>query len=120
MRIVMLVATGVVILSGCQKPTSTPAAGGPSADIGQAEPDVRLTAAEFHKEVKADKEAAAAKYKGKVIELTGEVDNVGRNLADEAYVTLKAEKDLLGVICFTTDPQPWGKAVRGQKVTIKG
>lgn len=89
-------------------------------DLTKTPADFTLTAEAFYKEYQADKGAAERKYKGKVIELTGETDGHGRNISEEAFVSLKVEKQLIGVRCFTADDQPWGKAVKGQKVKVKG
>ncbi len=89
-------------------------------DISKVEPAFKLTAEAFYKEYADDRAAATKKYKDKVIELSGEVDGMGRNFSGEAYVTLKVEKQLIGVTCATADEQPWAKAVKGQKVKIKG
>lgn len=92
----------------------------PVEDLTKVKADFTLTAEAFHKEVVADQAAAAKKYKDKVIELTGEVDGASRNISGDAFITLKVEKQLIGVMCATADPYPWAKAVKGQKITIKG
>jgi internalin A len=89
-------------------------------DISKVEPDFKLTADAFYKEYEADRAAATKKYKDKVIELSGEVDGMGRNISGDSHITLKVEKQLIGVMCVTADEQPWAKAVKGQKVKIKG
>lgn len=89
-------------------------------DLTAAKADFTLVADAFYKEYQADKSAAERKYKGKVIELTGEAESHGRNFSGDAYVSLKVEKQLIGVMCFTADEEPWSKAVKGQKVKIKG
>src|SRR5262249_32901660 len=61
-------------------------------DISKMEPAFKLTAEAFYKEYEADKAAATKKYKDKVIELTGEVDSVSRNISGDSFVTLKIEK----------------------------
>src|SRR5262249_22293502 len=45
---------------------------------------------------------------------------VGQNISGEAYVSLEADKDFTGVMCFTADAEPWAKVVPGQKVKLKG
>jgi uncharacterized protein (DUF1330 family) len=89
-------------------------------DISQVEPRFRLTAEEFSKEFETNPNSAAQKYRGRVIELSGEVKSVARNFDGESVVTLKAEGQAIGVTCITADKEPWGKAVRGQKIKIKG
>ncbi len=89
-------------------------------DLTDVKPDFTLTAEAFQKEYSDDKVAAEKKYKGKVIELSGEVHTIGRLGGDTPYIGLKAGKELLGVPCATADQQPWGTAVPGQVVKLKG
>lgn len=92
----------------------------PAEDLSKAKPDFTLTAEEFFKEYKADKSAAERKYKGKVIELSGTVSGMGRNISEDGYLTLEVPKELIGVQCFTADDAPWNTAIPGQKVKVKG
>jgi hypothetical protein len=103
-----------------KKPGATLPRRPPVENLDKVEPAFRLTAEEFHKEYEAGKNAAATKYAGKVIELAGEVAGVNRNIGGESSVTLKVEKDLLGVWCGTADEEPWTKVLPGQKIKIKG
>lgn len=91
----------------------------PQEDLTSAKPDFSLSAEDFMKEFKASESDARKKYKGKVIELSGEVTGIGRNISGEDSISLKAP-DLLGMMCFTAMEEPWTKAVPGQKVKLKG
>ncbi len=107
MYYVVVVALALALaFTGCWKPAA--------GDVSKMEPAFNLTAEEFHRQ------AADEKFKGKVIELSGTVEDVSRNISGEAFVQLKVSGELLGVMCFTTDEQPWATAARGQKVRIKG
>jgi hypothetical protein len=118
---------GVVILAlvGCHggdtgKPiptTGTSSPGGP--DMSKA-PDVTMTAADYAAEFKKDKKAAAEKYNGKIIQLTGTVDHFAKNITGDVEMLLAVKGDFVGVICFTTDKQPWNHATPGQSVQVKG
>ena len=80
-----------------------------------------LSSVEFSKEVKENEKSATEKYKGKVIELTGKVVGVGRNISKDAYLRLEGTKgEMLGVMVFTQEKTPWNKATPGQTVTVKG
>ena len=52
--------------------------------------------------------------------MSGEVYSVSRSDDGGRYVTLKVEKDFLGVRCDTADEYPWAKVLKGQTVRIKG
>jgi putative nucleic acid binding protein len=84
-------------------------------------PDFALTSVAFGEEYRKNKKDAEAKYNGKIIELSGTIAGIGRNVSKEAHITLDGAKgELLGVMCHTTDPEPWLKYARGQKVRIRG
>jgi Leucine-rich repeat (LRR) protein/uncharacterized protein (DUF1330 family) len=89
-------------------------------DLSKEEPEFKLTAVEFYKEYEADKDAAAKKYKGKVIELSGEAVTVWRSGPNERHIELKSEKQFSGIRCEMADPMPWAKVLKGQAVKLKG
>src|SRR5262245_20094451 len=94
---------------------------GHTRSVGDPKPDFTLGSKEFAEEYKKDKKATEAKYKGKVVELSGTVKSVGRNISKEAFIRLDAGmKNITGVMCFTADKQPWLKATPGQTVKVKG
>jgi hypothetical protein len=93
----------------------------PGPSLGNA--DYKSTSKEFGDEYKKDKDhnAVNAKYKGKVIELTGQVVSVGFNAGGEPYLGLEnVQGEFVPVMCFTRDPRPWVKAAPGQTVKLKG
>jgi hypothetical protein len=84
-------------------------------------PEVTVTPAEWHAEFKKDSKAATAKYKGKVVELAGEVSTVSGDPYDNVgYVFLKVPGDILGVRCATRDKKPWVKVSPGSQVKVRG
>lgn len=90
-------------------------------DLSTMKPDYSLSSVEFSAEYKSDNKAARAKYKGKMIELTGKVVGVGRNAGKEEFLTLEATKgSFLQVICFTRINDAWLKASPGQTVKLRG
>jgi hypothetical protein len=82
---------------------------------------IKLDPEAFAKEVKKDERAAAAKYKGKTIELSGKVADVHRNASGDPFLSLPAKTaGILGVSCFLKDKNVFGKVVKGQEVTVRG
>jgi hypothetical protein len=105
-------------LAGCGKPVDQKQA---DADLGSAKPDHTATVAEWHAEFKKDSAGAKAKYKGKVVELTGTVSMLAENAdAGVMFVHLKVEGDLLGVRCGFSDTAIWEKFCEKSEVTIRG
>ena len=84
-------------------------------------PVIQLTADEFYQAVKKDAKAAHAKFKGSVLEVTGEVVNIGPGVVDpnQGNIGLALEGTHRWVICHTQDPKPWTLVNRGQKVKIR-
>jgi hypothetical protein len=89
-------------------------------DLTQVSPQYTLTAEELVQEHKKDREAANKKYRNAVLELRGEVSGVSAGLSGEAFVSLKAGNNLLGVSCAMVDREPWASVCKGQQVTVRG
>lgn len=62
------------------------------------------------------------KYKDKVVEISGTVDSIGKDITDTPYVTLQASGDILGVQCMF-DNQYKGQLAqlqKGQQIRVQG
>jgi hypothetical protein len=124
--VVALIGAGLLCVGCGGSSSSGPAKdAAPSADkdgkpkLGKA--DFTLTSKDFAEEFKKDKTAAHAKYKGKIVEVTGKVESVGRNASDEPILTLEGPpKSFDWTQCLTRDRYPWKTAAPGQTVTVKG
>lgn len=62
--------------------------------------------------------AADEKYKGKKIEITGEVKDISSNIGDQPVVHLKADKALLGVSAHGLEKSDAAKLKKGETVTL--
>jgi len=94
----------------------------PHQNIRSAEADFRMTAAELFSEYEADEAAANGKYLGKVIEVTGVVQESGSDEEGKTSITLEGGGMMFGVICKLDD---FSEAKRtefaeGEQVTFKG
>lgn len=96
-------------------------------------PVVKLTAAEFGNELKADKQATLEKYKGKWLEITGIVESVSKkNLSGESQLAMAGQDDLPAnhklyhldlskyLVFNMTDPALWESTSPGAKVIMRG
>lgn len=138
-RIVNALVAGIAMLllfqlAGCQKeqakqpgpgPGDNPAQFDPPAptmpDLAKAKTDFSMDVQAWYDEWKKDKEAAEKKYKDKVVELSGEVLNLGDDpYGRVGYIYLKIKGDYIGVRCAAEDTQPWTKISPGSKVKLKG
>jgi hypothetical protein len=85
------------------------------ADVVKIDPEA------FAVEVKKDEKAAAAKYKGKSIEMTAAVQGVNRNISGDVFLSLPSKTaGILGMTAFLKDKNVFGKIVKGQEVTVRG
>jgi len=88
-------------------------------DKAEAKAAFAITALQLAEEFEKDSKAARQKYQGKVIDLSGRIDRLNRNIGGgDAFVVLDGGKE--GVRCVTVDKQPWNKVVPGQKVKLRG
>lgn len=119
----------LVLLSGCTKKPDEPgtpnAPGGPKVEPSQkgplGKPDFTLSAADLFNERRADAAAAEAKYKGKVIEVSGTVHKVARYGNQKVdVVELKSADGKPSVGCAVSDRNIAGKIGPEQTVRIKG
>lgn len=76
-----------------------------------------LVSAYDNNEVRADQE-----YKGRIVEVSGKVGSVGKDVLEKAYVTLKGGNLMREVQCFVTKAQENKLAglEKGQSIKIKG
>jgi hypothetical protein len=90
------------------------------APIGKA--NLVVTPAEWRADFKKDSAAAKAKYKGKVIEMSGIVTSARPDQfgAPFGFINLNVADDVVGVRCVLADPKPWKKVSPGSKVTVRG
>ncbi|MCH7727869.1 MAG: WD40 repeat domain-containing protein [Planctomycetes bacterium] len=79
----------------------------------------KVTAKEFGAEFKKDHDAALAKYKGSVVEITGLVKDVGQHISGEHQLILE-HVPFHDVYCFMKEKYPWNKGSPGQTVKLKG
>jgi len=88
---------------------------------GQA-PDYRITADALFSEFKENEVAADAKYEGKIIVVSGVIQDIGKDVMDQAYIVLGGGGFLDGVQCTFTESQnaSIGNLTKGQSVSVKG
>jgi hypothetical protein len=122
-------ATALVVVLACDGASSSSGGSGGSASAGaaggaSAEPSVKVDAATILKEYEANEVAGDNKYKDKVVEITGVVTSVGKDLLDDVYISVGtgAEFELATVQCFVNKDFIDKSATlqKGQKITVTG
>ena len=93
-------------------------------DISSLEPDFEISAKKLSFEYQENEVAADEKFNGKIILVTGIIEDIGKDIMDSIYVLLSdgEEFSMSGVQCFFSDSQKGdaAKLKKGDKVTIKG
>jgi tRNA_anti-like len=85
-------------------------------------PDFTMEVTQWAEEFQKGKEAAAAKYKDKLIELSGIVSDTGEDpYGNVGYIYLQVPKSVkIDIRCGTKDTKPWLKVSEGSKIKIRG
>lgn len=91
-----------------------------SPDLGT--PHYVLTADQLYGDYSANEVAADAKYKGKIVSVHGVVQQIGKDILDDAYIVIGGRGLLDGVQCTFTKDNQFSVAYlnKGQTVTVKG
>lgn len=98
----------------------TPTTSNKTGDPTHAKTEYSLTAEQYLQEHVKDKAAAKAKYRGKIVELTGTVNGFAYHGRRQAIVLMETSGSPFDVQCATMDKYPWDKVVPGQMVKIRG
>ena len=89
-------------------------------DMSKVKPDYVITATDLLTAFEGDEAAAAAKYVGKTVEVTGEISTVTPGENSSLNVALKTGSDFSSVICSVPEGPAAGKHEAGQQVTVRG
>jgi len=85
-------------------------------------PSYTLSANQLYNEYNSNEVAADSKYKGKVVIVTGTIQDIGKDIMDDAYIVIGGGGFLDGVQCtFTKGEQSSvARLSKGQQVRVKG
>ena len=88
--------------------------------------DFKLAAGEYAKELRKDSNAAKAKYKDKIVELSGSVTHAAQGFEGKgSYLSIETPDPNVrvgnpDVMCTSNDPQFFSQFGKGQTIRIKG
>lgn len=116
------------ILIGSSDSPSTPTQVGNNSNINtapaaQPEEAIKITSVKLSEEYNANKVAADAKYKDKLLEVSGIIDTIGKDILDTPYVTLQGRQySLFGLQCMfaKSDETELATLSKGQSITLQG
>jgi hypothetical protein len=85
-------------------------------------PSYTLSASQLYSDYNSNEVAADSKYKGKVVIVTGTIQDIGKDIMDDAYIVIGGGGFLDGVQCtFTKGEQSSvARLSKGQQVRLKG
>jgi hypothetical protein len=119
LRFFIMLTTGLSILALAA--TSPAGAGKKTTPPPLGKPDLVVSPEQWAADFKKDSQAARAKYKGKVIEMSGTVSLARPDPYGLCgYISLDVPNDAFGVRCVLADLKPWKKVSPGSKVTVRG
>jgi hypothetical protein len=83
---------------------------------------IYLNSSDLTYEYEANEVNADQTYKGKTLQVTGQVENIGKDILDHAYITLSGhdEYGFRHVQCYIKDLNALSQLSKGQTVTVKG
>jgi hypothetical protein len=86
-------------------PSSPSSSNSDSPAAAERQPDARVTATALYAAYEANGIAADAAYKDKIVEVSGTVGNVDKDILDSMYVTLKTGNIIGSVQCMLEDSE---------------
>jgi hypothetical protein len=92
------------------------------AEIKNESPAVEISASQLYADYESNGVAADQKYKGKVLLVSGTVNNIDRDITDNIYVTLKGDEYFGDIQCFFAEDHvnTASQLSKGQQITVKG
>ena len=83
-------------------------------------PSITISASKLYKEYNENEIAADEKYKGKIIEVTGVIRDIGNDIMDNAYITLVGDEYFGDIQCYFNEKSVVAKLSKGKRITVIG
>lgn len=96
-----------------------------TAQQATPEPAIVVTSDKLASDYKDNQVAADAKYKDKIVEVTGTVDSIGKDITDSSYVTFEGESQYsvinkVQAFFSKSNESALIDVKKGQKLTLRG
>lgn len=117
--LILLVLVGTT-MSGSDTATVASSKEKTSAPVQEA---IKVTASKLAEDYKANEVAADAKYKGNLVEVSGIIGTIGKDITDTPYVTLSiGQYEITTVQCMfgRNDQTALASLSKGQSITLQG
>lgn len=111
----LLIAFGILAIGSTDTDTDT-------RKVQSQSPSYTLTASQLYQAYDSNEVSADAKYNGKVVVVSGTIQDIGKDIMDDAYIVIGGDGFLDGVQCTFTKGQQSSVArlSKGQRVSVKG
>ena len=83
-------------------------------------PSITISESKLYKEYNENEIAADEKYKGKIIEVTGVIRDIGNDIMDNAYITLVGNEYFGDIHCYFNQKSVVAKLSKGKRITVIG
>jgi hypothetical protein len=128
LKVILFVFLGLVSLGVIARLTGAKGAGkeavAPSSNNDSTEAKLKKTytysAEQLMAEYMGNEVRADENFKGKVFWVTGTIKDIGKDILDKPYITLKSADLIRSVQCYINDKQALSSLEKGAQVTIKG
>lgn len=93
-----------------------------STHKSEMEPAIKITAKDLYSQYEENEIQADELYKNKLLEVSGTIENIGKDILDVPYVSLKTNNILGSVQCMLADTEK-SKAAglsKGQSIVLEG
>jgi hypothetical protein len=93
-----------------------------TSEVKKEEAAIQISAKQLYADYDSNEVAADEKYKGKILEVSGTVNDIAKDITDTIYVTLKGAEYFGDVQCFFSNEftKEAAKLSKGQQLTVKG
>ncbi len=140
--VILLLASVIMVAVGANMSTDDKEPGGastvsqdqvkePVKEVVEIEPETepetepeytKISAMDLYQEYKDNEVKADNKYKKETLEITGTINNIGKDIVNSIYITLNVGEYLSSVQCYFKDSESESVAnlTKGQEVTIIG
>lgn len=83
---------------------------------------IKVTALKLSADYKANEVAADQQYKNQLVEITGTIENIGKDILDTPYISLAGDDIIFGIQCMfnKSDASKLVNLSKNQKITLTG
>lgn len=123
--IVLFIIIGAASGGGSDSSSNTKDSASGAASQSQAEPAtaaIKVDAKKLNADYEANEVSADNQYKGEIIEVSGTIKDIGKDILDNPYVSFENGNNIFGVQCMfdKSDATALASLSKAQKITLTG